>query len=251
MDALKPLVAASLDLLLGSRCVGCERPGPVLCLRCGSELEAVPFPTQPDPCPDGLPTAFAVAEYAGLAKAAILAHKERATFSLARPLGRALALSTFAVLAESARRPPVAAVVVVPPPGNPAAARERGHEPMTRVGRECVKSLRAGGVAAELAAVLSRRRPAADQAGLSSRQRFANLSGAFGVAGRASRRVEQRAVVVVDDVMTTGSTAVEASRALREVGADVLGVAVVAATRRRSRRSDAGPPTTTPADRPR
>lgn len=223
-----------MDLVLGSSCVGCQRPGPVLCLPCASDLEAMPFGTRPDPCPDGLPRSFAVAEYTGVAQAAILAHKEQARYSLAKPLGRALALSVFAAVAACGHRSSVAELLLVPPPGNPAAARERGHEPMTRICRVCVRTLRAGGIAASRADVLVRRRPVADQARLSSHQRFANLHGAYGSRRGAGRRLSQRSVVVVDDVMTTGSTAVEATRALREAGADVVGVAVVAATRRRS-----------------
>jgi orotate phosphoribosyltransferase len=39
-------------------------------------------------------------------------------------------------------------------------------------------------------------------------------------------------VVLVDDLVTTGATLTDCARALREVGADVVAAATVAATRR-------------------
>ena len=77
-----------------------------------------------------------------------------------------------------------------------------------------------------------------DQAGLGAAERAANLAGSMTCPGAGLRRLGARRsrvrAVVCDDVLTTGSTAREAQRALEAVGLEVAGVAVVAATRRRA-----------------
>jgi predicted amidophosphoribosyltransferase len=82
--------------------------------------------------------------------------------------------------------------------------------------------------------VLDQRRAVSDQAGLTTLDRLSNVAGAFTVDQRWREVVEGRAVLVVDDVMTTGATIAECSRALHEHGASVVVAATVAATRRRA-----------------
>jgi hypothetical protein len=55
----------------------------------------------------------------------------------------------------------------------------------------------------------------ADQSGLNSRQRLANLAGALAVAPGGARLLRGGPVVLVDDVMTTGASLAEAARAVR------------------------------------
>ncbi len=222
-------LAASADLFLGGACVGCTRPGPPLCSRCGACLEGLPYRTRPSPCPPGLPPTYCVSGYQGAARAALVAHKEEARLTLTRPLGRALALSVLGVLTATAARPVV--ITLVPTPSSRARARERGHDPLLRMTRECGNALRAAGVATTVAPVLAVVGTVADQAGLGADARAANLTGAFTVKRR--RRLDGHFVVLIDDIVTTGATALEASRAVGQAGADVLGVAVVAATARR------------------
>lgn len=68
------------------------------------------------------------------------------------------------------------------------------------------------------------------QVGLSEAERRRNLTGAFAVPPSARARIEGRKLVLIDDVITTGSTAAACARALRRVGAvrvDVLALALV------------------------
>lgn len=225
----------AIDLFLGGVCVGCSRPGPALCLSCLVALQQLPFVAWPTPRPPGLPRPYAVTAYDGAARAALVAHKERAVLSLAKPLGAALALSVMATIAH-ARRSLLdgSTILLVPPPTTARQVRARGHDPLLRIVRSCIRSLRASGVPSEAGPLLERVRDVADQASLSAAGRAVNLQNAFTVPGRRRRRLFGRAVVVVDDVLTTGATASEVARALRGSGADVLGIAVVAATQRRT-----------------
>ena len=75
-----------------------------------------------------------------------------------------------------------------------------------------------------------------DQAGLGAAERAANLAGSMccpSAACAGSPATPPAAVVVCDDVLTTGATAREAQRALEAAGLGVAGIATVAATRRR------------------
>jgi ComF family protein len=74
--------------------------------------------------------------------------------------------------------------------------------------------------------ILVRTRETASQTGLTRHQRRANVRGAFAVLNPA--KVKGRSILVVDDVMTTGTTAGECARVLRRAGAKEVFVATVA-----------------------
>ncbi len=72
-------------------------------------------------------------------------------------------------------------------------------------------------------------RHTADQSSLSRSSRLKNLHRAFRVS--PLRRVAGKRILVVDDILTTGSTANEMARALRTAGAKQVAVAVIAVVR--------------------
>jgi predicted amidophosphoribosyltransferase len=220
---------AFADLVLGGRCAGCERPGVAVCPDCRTLLTtATPFHAWPDPVPAGLPQPTAAAQYGGEVRGLILAHKEHSRYSLAGPLGQALALAIRSTL-ESGR-----AGWLCPVPSSRSTVRQRGHDPLKRLTVAATRHLRRQGYDVRLADALSVVRRPADQAGLSATDRAANLAGAFAARSRWAERLTDQPVILVDDVLTTGSTLAEAGRALSSRGIPVLGCAVVAATGRRT-----------------
>ena len=75
---------------------------------------------------------------------------------------------------------------------------------------------------------LHRRKATPPQVGLTRSQRAANVQGAFHVAPERALAVEGRAVVLVDDVLTSGATINAAARALLRAGARRVDVLVFA-----------------------
>jgi predicted amidophosphoribosyltransferase len=230
-DPLRATVHALLDLALPQSCAGCRTAGCWLCPRCTDALRGPPRRVRPTPEPPGLPPVYAAAAYDPAVASIVNAHKEHARLELAVPLGRALAASVRAVLAgvAEAGAPGPRGPLLVPVPSRGATVRSRGHDPLLRTARAAAGP----GSRSSVAPVLRHRRRVADQAGLSSAERAVNLAGALEVVPRRLSAVDGRTVVVVDDILTTGATMVEATRALTAAGAQVLGAAVVAATVRR------------------
>ncbi|MEV0282217.1 phosphoribosyltransferase family protein [Streptomyces sp. NPDC050610] len=123
-------------------------------------------------------------------------------------------------------------LVLVPVPSARCAVAARGHDPSRRIAQAAAGELRRAGWPAVVCAVLRQRRPVADQTGLGARQRLDNLAGALEVAAGGERLLTAGPVLLVDDLMTTGASLVEAVRAVAAVGGRVAGAAVVAAPAR-------------------
>jgi predicted amidophosphoribosyltransferase len=103
---------------------------------------------------------------------------------------------------------------------------------MVRLARASLPALRALGRRGSVVKWLRVVGAVRDSAGLSAADRAANLAGAFR-ARVAPGPSPPGGVLVVDDIITTGSTAAEACRALAAVGIEVHGVAAIAGTMKR------------------
>jgi predicted amidophosphoribosyltransferase len=225
------LARAGLDLVAPGRCAGCGHPTPApLCAGCSAQLRgAEPLARMIATSAGALPV-FAAAPYDGCVRAALLAYKERGRRDVRADLAAALTRAAVTAAGDSFL-PSSALLTSVPSTG--AAVRERGYDAVGLLARAAARDLRRAGFDALAAPLLRHTREVADQAGLSIARRRANLVGALTVARPRDRdRLRGRAVVVVDDIVTSGATAVEACRSLTQAGAIVTAVIAVAGTPR-------------------
>jgi ComF family protein len=116
-------------------------------------------------------------------------------------------------------------LLVVPVPLFKRKLRERSFNQAEEIARSFVRRQNSGRIQLETSSLV-RTRQTASQTGLTRHQRRANMRGAFAVT--KPERIAEKSVLVVDDVMTTGTTAGECVRVLLRAGAKQVFVATVA-----------------------
>jgi len=228
--ALVAWADTAADLVLPRPCPGCGRPGP-WCDSCAATLAGPPRRIRPpDDLRDaaGLPQVWALARYTGPVRAAILAGKEKGRRDLPPRLGLALGAAVVQLRAWGAVADPV---WLVPAPSRPAAARRRGGDPVRAMATTAARSVAAAGSAAGVAPCLITAGRARDSVGLGAAERQRNLAGRVRVVSGAAPPPDAD-VLLVDDVLTTGSTAVAATAALASTGRRPIGMLTLAAVPR-------------------
>lgn len=221
--------------LLPPCCVLCQGPGQIpaldLCGECEAELPriegpcpvcALPRGSWGRPCggclrdPPPYDRCVAAFDYAFPVDRLVQSLKYGHQLAVGRVLGH---LAGSAVLERGLH---LDIDVLLPVPLHPARLAERGFNQSLEIARWAGR--RVGRPVLDRALV--RTRPTVPQVGLPLDARHANLAGAFA----SSAAVRGRRVVIVDDVVTTGSTVREAALSLRAAGAFSVDVWCVART---------------------
>ena len=133
-----------------------------------------------------------------------------------------------AIVAAERRRAGPRPSLVLPVPLARARWRERGYNQAWELARRVARRL---GLVAE-PELLLRMRDTAHQLALPLADRAGNVRGAFAVEPRRRAELRGRHVAIVDDVMTTASTAAEIAAVVRQAGATTVEIWVLARTPR-------------------
>ena len=229
------LVRAFRDTLFPAGCLGCGQTihAPAFfCPACASEIQFLPRDgcqirgrplrgeTKADQvcasCRSELPDldlALALAVYQGPLGEAVRRFKYRRHWATGAALARLLAqgvppawLKRFEVLA--------------PVPLHPRRLLLRGFNQAAVLGREVARQNRLSLVPR----LLRRLRHTRPQVGLNPSARRANVAGAFALVPGEEQKAQGAGVLVVDDVFTTGATANECARVLKQAGAARVGI---------------------------
>ena len=187
------------DVLVPPRCAGCGGSGSWYCVACRDGSDPLTRKV-------GALALTATGAHEGPLREAIHRLKYGNERGLASELGALLAAHIAADLARGVRID-----AIVPVPLHPSRERERGYDQA-----RALAAVAASATGLPLRAPLHRLRSGPAQATLGQRERQTNVRGAFaGVAG-ALRGLH---VALIDDVVTTGATLLDAAAAARACGA--------------------------------
>jgi ComF family protein len=199
-----------LDLIFPPLCSGCCKSGSILCHSCATQFTPIhpPIcqrcncPLTPDRnCPHcryhtfGLTGLRVAYTYKDPLRTCIRSLKYQSNTRIASPLG--------SLLAKAYQASNIHADIIIPVPLHPKRLQQRGYNQAQLLAQACAQAI---GIPLN-SSLLLRSRETQAQALLRGQQRHSNVAAAFSCSSpTATKILEKRIVVIIDDVCTTGAT---------------------------------------------
>ena len=218
-----------VDLAMPQSCPGCgtrlnflDSRSNRVCFRCVLSLHGRPHAVRIKGVGDREFPIVAAALYEGPARNILLAAKERNQVTLIPIIAKAALMAVHLLLDRVETATPLA---LVPIPSMPRNLRSRGYNLVEQMAELIASHLRMHFDDVQVIPILSHSRRVDDQSRLTAKQRSLNLSGALTTVGSFLPSLKGRQIIIVDDLVTTGSTLLEARRALHLTGVNLKGAA--------------------------
>lgn len=174
---------------------------------------------------------ISICPYEGTARQAIRAFKYQDKQELASDLARTLEAGLESLLQPVNQPVRRSDIVLIAVPLHQTKLEERGFNQSELITRELSKRT---GIRCDTRVPI-RARATTPQYGLTKGERAINVSSAF----KANHRAKNKNVILVDDVLTSGATALACAQALLEAGAESVSVLTIARAILRSEQIDA------------
>ena len=211
------------DLIYPRFCIGCQKYGDFICLKCKASWFVKPRKTKIV----GIDHYF-VEDYNEYSARIILASKESGNKIAINLLANAVAKSiNFAVLEKKFG----AQINLVSIPSQKNIIRSRGRDHISDLISQVIVALSGMGFTAKYLPILSLAKKSKDQSTLNSGERLVNMQNAFIVNNSLN---SQDGIFLIDDLITTGASIKEGVRALTEAKITVNGIITACAVGRNS-----------------
>ncbi len=207
-----------VNLVYPPKCLLCDKKtgNESLCRECKKLWK--PFPHKLTDF--NFPT-YASIRYNRVAMKMVLLAKEEGNKSAQELLATAIRTSITRLISGSDKE-----ISIVPIPTSFKPYRRRGINPILELASRTCTQMQRNNQEINIAQLLEVRKSLQDQTGLTNLERLRNLAGAFQVKSQIdSDSYESRRLIVIDDVVASGSTLREAVRALKERNLTVIGAA--------------------------
>lgn len=207
---IKIVWEAFLDLLYPPFCCNCGKIGTYLCPNCYQTINFIPLPLAIDLEPNYLNSVYVTAHYEGALKKLIKTYKYKSVKDIGRLLSKLIWYST--------TLPKVDLVTYVPI--NKKKLSKRGFNQTEIIAKQLALLMEVPCIP-----ILTKIGKYNSQASMESKEdRLNNLKGTFIISKQFSKYIKNNnihkieSVLIIDDVITTGTTLNEAARVIKESG---------------------------------